>query len=464
MSTEPGNPFNASDLDRRLRRTALPERDSFWSVPIARLMESRGADCPARVLVEWSKQAADGAIDPNRAELAATTLSWFFSASHRELRDRATKSLSAMLAPRLSLAARLVGSFSTVDDPYVVERVLCAAYGAAMLAPRLDGLGALAEAALALLEPPRCPVHLLTRDYARGIVALARFRGYLPAPADARVAEPPYGSPWPLEAVSDNEMGSFTETTENGTFRDAIVGSTNEFGDFGRYVIQPRTGSFAAGPNGPSGVPPTGSELLASWRAEFKATASAPQASALGRLLCASRKAWASGEVARKAAISASKDFEATLNTFELHDYWNRARRALLGFSSPGSRQATEMVPFSPTWASRWVCWRAHDLGWKPQLFREFERNDVTRCGRMDHRVERIGKKYQWIALHELLARLADHVAFRENPWDNKASPYDGPWQLAARDIDPSLVPAAARAAYTNTACWWAAPGRPCRS
>ena len=30
-----------------------------------------------------------------------------------------------------------------------------------------------------------------------------------------------------------------------------------------------------------------------------------------------------------------------------------------------------------------------------------------------DNRIERIGKKYQWIAYHELLARIADHYSTR---------------------------------------------------
>jgi hypothetical protein len=119
------------------------------------------------------------------------------------------------------------------------------------------------------------------------------------------------------------------------------------------------------------------------------------------------------------------------------------------------------MVSFSTGWSSRWVCWRAHDLGWKPELFREFERHSVTYTGRQDHKVERIGKKYQWIALHELLARLADHVAFREDPWETESSRYDGPWQVSARDIDPSLIAAPGRIFDRNPECWWSAPRPP---
>ncbi len=109
---------------------------------------------------------------------------------------------------------------------------------------------------------------------ARHRAARAGFRGVLPAPADVRAAEPPYESAWPLEAVSDEQMDGFTETSAHGTFRDAIVGSTNDFGDFGRYVIESHIRSFAAGPERPSGAPPSVSELLTEWLVGASAAAS----------------------------------------------------------------------------------------------------------------------------------------------------------------------------------------------
>ena len=55
---------------------------------------------------------------------------------------------------------------------------------------------------------------------------------------------------------------------------------------------------------------------------------------------------------------------------------------------------------------------------------------------------ERIGKKYQWIALYELLAQVSDkfqiidndHVSNQENVQ------YQGPWQYGIRNIDPTII------------------------
>ena len=54
--------------------------------------------------------------------------------------------------------------------------------------------------------------------------------------------------------------------------------------------------------------------------------------------------------------------------------------------------------------------------------------------------LKEFGKKYQWIAFHEILARIADNFAMRKKPWHDSAPKYEGPWQLDIRDIDPSLL------------------------
>ena len=59
---------------------------------------------------------------------------------------------------------------------------------------------------------------------------------------------------------------------------------------------------------------------------------------------------------------------------------------------------------------------------------------------RFENKVERIGKKYQWLALYEVIARLADN--FKINDWDgNEVGYYQGPWQNSLRNIDPTYIP-----------------------
>jgi len=159
IATEPENIFNAEHLHDLLVKLPMPERDKGWSIYVAQ--EASEDDSPIETLITWTAQNGFEMIADDRAELAALTLTWLFSTSNRMVRDRATKALAALLAPRLALAAKLVERFQAVNDPYVLERLLGAAYGAALQGLTTDGLGAIADAAYRCVRPRRgfgsCP-------------------------------------------------------------------------------------------------------------------------------------------------------------------------------------------------------------------------------------------------------------------------------------------------------------------
>ena len=120
--------------------------------------------------------------------------------------------------------------------------------------------------------------------------------------------------------------------------------------------------------------------------------------------------------------------------------------------------------------AQRWVFERVLSLGWTPEKFGEFDEHWVShRAGRSKHKSERFGKKYQWIALRELIARVADnfHMAKSYNGQDET---YAGPWRIHGRDIDPTLPPPPrTRNEYdefelnstfvASDEAWWTPPG-----
>lgn len=89
--------------------------------------------------------------------------------------------------------------------------------------------------------------------------------------------------------------------------------------------------------------------------------------------------------------------------------------------------------------AQRWVFERVLSLGWTPEKFAQFDRARIG-VGSSAHKPERFGKKYQWIALRELIARVADNF-YMTDGYDNQPVTYTGPWQFFGRDIDPTLPP-----------------------
>lgn len=82
---------------------------------------------------------------------------------------------------------------------------------------------------------------------------------------------------------------------------------------------------------------------------------------------------------------------------------------------------------------------RIIELGYDPNIHdKQKHRYD----GSGSNCVERIGKKYQWIVFHEILAIVSDNYKLEgENWWQEKISvPYSGPWNPNVRDIDPTLL------------------------
>lgn len=358
IATEPDNCFNAEHLDRWLRPLSMPERDVQWSTRATRLFHE--GDGAINTLIEWVLANGLGQIAPDRARLTAITLAWLTSLSHRWVRDMATKALATLLVDRRELAVDLMETFADIDDAYVIDRVLAAAYGAATRRSTDQGLPELARAAFAaVFARDPLPVHALIRDHARGIIELAASRGVLPKNIPLDRVRPPYPRGAPIEMVKDDTLESYVQDYGNGNLHaDEICSSAIRYGDFARYKIDP-----------------------------------------IGRL-----------------------------------------------FRSPVQEGAL---------LRRWVTWRAHELGWTPERFARFDR-ETDGSGRMDHRIERIGKKYQWIAYHELVGRLSD-IALLNGDFNNEPEPYQGPWQVSAREMDPTILVTKTKLHDSNNqgATWW---------
>src|SRR5262249_20305211 len=115
---------------------------------------------------------------------------------------------------------------------------------------------------------------------------------------------------------------------------------------------------------------------------------------------------------------------------------------------------------FDSGFARRWMIQRILKLGWTVERFGRFDRS-VNRCtddGRRADKPERIGKKYQWIAYYEMLARIADNFQLKKECWGPSAENYHGPWTIGyRRDIDPSwlLSQTMAEEWKPHSSTWW---------
>lgn len=444
LCTEPTNQFNARFMHERLMPLSLPERDRYWSIFLAALQGH--AESAASILIAWTLQNGMEAIEDERAELVAIALTWFFTTTHRPLRDRATKALAALFANRLSLASQTLRRFASVNDPYVLERLVSAAYGAALQGETTDGLSELAEAVFEVIfETGNPPPHALMREAAYGVLTYAETRGAGVSMERMVMASPPYWSAWPLEYVTDKTVESYKQDYGKGQrYTDQIVSSTVSDGDFARYVLDHRIDGFSPAPIGTSPLP-SDKDLYDSWHGLFLRSASKEQRRAFDDLITKAKVVAVGPRYERtperEAFYLAENAFKALLTDDEWEEFRvSASAHAYWGQFSDRDR-SDDRAKFNTGWGRRWVCKRAHDLGWTPELFAQFDRS--LGYDRHDHRTERIGKKYQWIALNELAARLSDNLAYIGGYGDfedGEDRGYGTARQIGLRDIDPSLL------------------------
>ena len=372
ISTEPDNKFNAAYLHRILKAKDLPDRDASWSAHLVK----QGYTGQIEALVGWILANGMEPIEEERAYLAGLMLCWLFSTSHRTVRDRATKALSCLFSTRLQVAQILLSEFESINDPYIAERLYASCYGA-VLQGNNDGLVALANYVYRqVFSDGTPPADALLRDHAQGLILYAQSRGAISASRDIQRIYPPHNSPWPIEYISDELVESYIVKTPRGTFRDDIVGSTVNDGDFARYQLDHKLSKWSPCPLGTPTLL-TEEEIYKEWTEEFATRQTAEQASAFDALRVAAEQAKSARHFERTPETekrdAALATFKAALSPEQWESFRVRAKEFLL-YRLFGDWRSAEPASFNIPWGRRWVCKRAHELGWTSDRFYNLER------------------------------------------------------------------------------------------
>ena len=139
--------------------------------------------------------------------------------------------------------------------------------------------------------------------------------------------------------------------------------------------------------------------------------------------------------------------------------YYRRCRKiAVLRWKIYGRHATSTPEDSTQTLFSDTFSGRVFELGWTVERFGYFDSASIGSSGRQANKPERIGKKYQWIAYHEITAFLSDHYQHRGA---RRASSrvLRGAWQDSFRDIDPSNTLRAIQGGTAwegHTPSWWA--------
>jgi hypothetical protein len=400
--------------------------------------------------LDWAElPEAQAAITDEGRLLMGTTLAWFLTTSNRFLRDRTTKALVTLFTGQLPVLGQLLQRFQDVDDLYVTERLLAVAYGCSMRSSNKEEVGEVAAWCYQAIFQGHTPPHILARDYARGVIERALHLGSAVSVDRARI-EPPYGAKWPRSIPSDAKLKHLGEwKPDGGGVHGAQLSLYHSVmvWDFARYVIGTNSGFFdwtalhLGKPRPPSAreqrerfVRSLSGRQKKLWDQSERANSNC----AVGRLRLRLRLEGEDPKLAEtQKSIERSSD-EAAERFVECLDRGQiRTYRRLVDLQD--RTPVREEFAFDLKLVQRFVLNRVFELGWTAARFGDFDREVNARdSGRSEHKAERMGKKYQWLAYYEALARIADNFTFSSR-WSDSPRQYLGTWQVSGlRNIDPS--------------------------
>jgi hypothetical protein len=196
------HPLNMAFQTELLKRMSLVDRDLSWTEYL-RTRPTFANGHIERLIRACRTSRRLSQIEQERLLLGGLYTMWLLTSTRRLLRDRATKALTTWGQRFPRTFFDVVLNSLPIDDPYIRERTIAAAYGVAM---RLYGnqkrqkfrnvvLPVFARKLYEALFAPTAPqstTHALTRDYARHLLELALLQtpGLLTAAELARIRPP----------------------------------------------------------------------------------------------------------------------------------------------------------------------------------------------------------------------------------------------------------------------------------
>ena len=442
------HPFNSDRFFGILKRYKMPKRDSFWQQHMRyyNSYDDNDIALPIRRLIDWAwTPEISFNIDTETARLTGQTLVWFLSSTHRKFRDQVTKALVNLLEQQPVALLAILKVFKDIDDLYILERLYAVVYGCILRTESNESIMKIADAVYNyIFKKGNPPKHILLRDYARNTIEYAVFKNP-DLKFNLELIRPPYKSKMPdyFPTVEDVEKFDLEDDNpeiknNNGRMNNMISHSVLHW-DFGNKIVDFNLGEFYS-------VPFTFEEDYKS----YLKTLNRKQRKILSTYnsILKTRSNFAE----RKHRLN-----KAGLELLEQID--DLIRRVLEDMKIEFSESETiylekNIIPFlenkhlkKDRYSStiekgpikRWIVNRVFELGYDYKIHGSYDDNSENHNYRSDSKIERIGKKYQWIALFEILAMISDNYKLYDD-WSSRQTFYKGPWQLYSRDIDPAFT------------------------
>jgi len=449
LTTVKEHPLNSDHLHRILNYYTMPERDSRWQRHTNWYGGYDDDDnaFPLRRLIDWAwVSGISFEIDTETARLTGQTLAWILSSTNRRSRDQTTKAIVNLLEQQPKALIAILKAFEDIDDKYISERLYAVAYGCVLRTAKSESIKEIAQYIYdTIFKEGNPPEHILLRDYARNAVEYAICK-QVGLNIDEELIRPPYKSQMPIFPTEDDisryniDHESSLYDKQHWRLFTQIHFSVMRW-DFGNKIVAPKLRNFYPVNFNLEKQYIDYISLLSKKKKEF--VKMLLQEDKL-RLLLINRKNRLTDilgtEKYESQILSCESFIEKRINHIEniFGDESQFVKQDVIPFlrnkqefESKRSNYKFDSIP-----ARRWIVKRVFELGYNIKLHGDYDK-DYSRYSR-DNNLETIGKKYQWIAFHEIMSILTDNYKIK-NGWssDSKYEYYKGTWRPYLRDIDP---------------------------
>lgn len=459
LSCIENHPLNSDRLFRILSHTKMSERDGFWQYFIISHSRKDSEDDTQSVrrLLDFAWQPnISSAISDETCRLVAQTLVWVLATIDKVLRDQVTKALVNLLEQKPAILLTILTRFAKVDDLYILERLYAICYGVVLRTDSEEGIGLLAQYTYnAIFKKGNPPTHILLRDYARNIIEYALYKK-LKIKVISEQIRPPYHSKIPrLPTESDIEKykgnfdsEEFEKNPEHVRLYNKPYTSTMAW-DFGRYIVNSKIDDFY-----PISftLEPLYKEYIRNLSKDKRHLVKFYAKNLKSKGDFKEKEYYAVRQIGKEKFdeyLNGFDEIQERIEEFiniEFKDEQNKyIREEILPYLIDKQNQKSKWSythNLNPEPFKRWIVERVHKLGYDVKRHGEFELLFTNYSGsRRSLNIERISKKYQWIALYEILAIIADNYKMRTGT--SRTNPYEfykGAWQNYLRDIDPAYI------------------------
>ncbi len=463
LTTIPNHPFNSDRFHGILMRQPMPKRDGGLQEYIRgySTYDDYGVAFPIRRLIDWAwTPNISNNADSETVRLAAQTLSWILSSTDIILRDQVTKALVNLLEQQSDVLILVLKTFDKVDDLYIKERLYAVAYGCILRTEHDLSVKKIAEFTYkSIFKKGNPPIHILLRDYARNIVEYALYKN-VGLNINVDLIRPPYKSEMPsMPSKEDIEIYKFDYNAPDFKqdyryLQNRIFYSvTSDMDNFCKYEINSNLRPFyPIALNSEKKYKLYLKSLTKEKRDSivfydsilyFKEHFIKKHDNFLFRAFLQQKAEKENQEKQLKLLdekLEYSKEHIKSLFTAKelKYIYGN-----LIPFLELRNKAKNEnYIVFNSNPIKYWIIQRVFELGFDRKIHGKYD--DMAEryysYGIDEYKVERIGKKYQRIALYEILGALTDNYKVQDSWHSNKYMPYKGSWQLSIRNIDPAYI------------------------